>query len=113
MRQGLRVNVVRKNFFSVLVLILTYDTIRYLELNLHPCATSLYRVYVPHGKHLVDNRRRVVFVFACCAGTGTGTGTSKKPGTGTTVKFEWFRIPASAHICSYFLVFLNDRHSQH
>ena len=43
-------------------------TIRYLELNLHPCATSLFRVYVPPGKHLVDNHRRVVFVFACCAG---------------------------------------------
>ena len=61
----------------------------------------------PPGKHLVDNRRRVVFVFACCAGpepeprTGTGTETSKKPGAGagigTTVKFEWFRIPGRDH----------------
>ena len=49
----------------------------------------------PPGKHLVDNRRRVVFVFACCAGPELEPEPVKKPGagTGTTVKFEWFRIP--------------------
>jgi len=55
----------------------------------------------PPGKHLVGNRRRVVFVFACCAEPEPELEpepeTVKKPGTGTgtTMKFEWFRIPAT------------------
>jgi len=52
--------------------------------------------FVQSGKHLVDNRRRVVFVFACCAGPEPELELKQEPvktRTGTTVKFEWFCIP--------------------
>ena len=62
----IRVNVVRKNFFSVLVLILTYDMIPWIKSA--PVCNQFVQSVHPPGKHLVDNRRRVVFVFACCAG---------------------------------------------
>jgi len=35
--------------------------------------------HVPPGKHLVDNRRRVVFVFACCAGPEPEPGLEPEP----------------------------------
>jgi len=57
---------VLKNYFSVLVLILTYDTIPWIKSA--PVCNQFVQSVHPPGKHLVDNRRRVVFVFACCAG---------------------------------------------